>query len=161
MYFRHLLKKNIHMYLKEKNNFFVWLVGNFGNFYLATPCHFFHIMLRRRLVSCLRVPVLAGSTARILSVEMDGCESVPCVVHHGTHATGRVTVDSSSDTAALACEVAETYNMHLHMLDETNRSGQKSDLFHDIRKGRSRPCKNGRFLPHNRWGKLIIWHRKF
>jgi hypothetical protein len=47
----------------------------------------------------------SGSSATILSVEMDGCESVPCVVHLGTHATGRVNVQSNTQTSALACEV--------------------------------------------------------
>ena len=56
---------------------------------------------------------VAGSTGTILSVEMDGCNSVPCVVHHGTHATGRVTVQSNSQTTALSCEVRNSKIMSM------------------------------------------------
>jgi len=47
-----------------------------------------------------------GSTAEIVSVEFDGCTAPPCTVHHGTHATGRITLKANSATSSLTCKLS-------------------------------------------------------
>ena len=41
-----------------------------------------------------------------MSFEFDGCTETPCVVVHGTTATGRVTIKSNTNTNSLTCKLS-------------------------------------------------------
>jgi len=49
-----------------------------------------------------------GSKVEVKSITMDGCTGFPCVVHHGEHATGKLTVVSKSSTSSLTCKISGT-----------------------------------------------------
>jgi hypothetical protein len=48
----------------------------------------------------------SGSLSEIKKITFDGCSSFPCVVHHGSHATGQATLVANSTTNSLTCQVA-------------------------------------------------------
>jgi len=52
-----------------------------------------------------------GSTATIVEVDFDGCSELPCIVHHGTHGTGRVKMTANSVTASLTCKLSAIYGI--------------------------------------------------
>merc|ERR1712107_812615 len=42
----------------------------------------------------------------IVSVEFDCCTAPPFTVHHGTHATGRITLKAHGATSSLTCKLS-------------------------------------------------------
>ena len=46
-----------------------------------------------------------GSKVDISRIEFDGCDAFPCVVHHGTTATGRAYMTANAATDSLTCKV--------------------------------------------------------
>merc|ERR1712002_149498 len=46
-----------------------------------------------------------GSKATIESITFDGCDAFPCVVHHGQHATGKLTMTALAPADSLTCKI--------------------------------------------------------
>jgi hypothetical protein len=49
--------------------------------------------------------IYIGSLAEIQKITFDGCSEFPCIVHHGSHATGQATLVARSTTNSLECKV--------------------------------------------------------
>merc|ERR1711890_90549 len=47
-----------------------------------------------------------GSKVEFKSITMDGCTGFPCVVHHGEHATGKLTAVAKASTSSLTCKIS-------------------------------------------------------
>merc|ERR1712071_252803 len=47
-----------------------------------------------------------GSKAVIAKIEFDGCDAFPCIVHHGTHATGKLYMTATSTASSLECTIS-------------------------------------------------------
>ena len=46
-----------------------------------------------------------GSKVDISRIEFDQCDAFPCIVHHGTTATGRAHMTANAATDSLTCKV--------------------------------------------------------
>ena len=56
-------------------------------------------------VCILMSNVVIGSKATITRIEFDQCSEFPCVVNHGTTATGRAHMVANTATDTLTCKV--------------------------------------------------------
>jgi len=46
-----------------------------------------------------------GSKVNIKRIELDQCDGLPCEVHYGQTATGRVTMEAKATTTSLTCKI--------------------------------------------------------
>ena len=53
-----------------------------------------------------------GSKVDISRIEFDQCDEFPCVVHHGTTATGRAHMVANAATDSLTCKVKQGIILH-------------------------------------------------
>merc|ERR1712002_519456 len=70
-------------------------------------------MLRSLVSMCLMSLALAGeipiqdcgSKGTIEKIVFDGCDAFPCTVHHGEHATGKLTMTAAGVASSLTCKI--------------------------------------------------------
>merc|ERR1712002_496555 len=46
-----------------------------------------------------------GSKGTIEKIVFDGCDAFPCTVHHGEHATGKLSITASAAAESLTCKI--------------------------------------------------------